>query len=125
MSTQSILERNKDSLLVEYEDKLLQYADDAFAWDKFMVGCEVDKDRIAHAMNFHNLLCTDNCEMAQFIKNKIEDKLGCKKETLCDAIDEYKHHHHKHHNHTHEFECTGSCGIKETCDISNIVTANW
>lgn len=119
MSTQSILEINKGNLLQDYEEKLLHYADAFFVKEKFLVGEGVDLDRIQHTMNFHDLLCTDNCEMSGYIQAKIEGEVGCKSERLCDAIKEYKGCSIDKHNHT-DCEVMAEC-----CDISTIGKTDW
>jgi len=118
MSTQSILEMNKDSLHNEYEENLLYCADAFYVQDKFMVGKGVSLDEISHIMNFHRLMCTDNCEMVEYINNKIIGELGCEKKPLCDTIQEYKSCHNKE-------DCSDTEVIEQCCLISDIGTTEW
>lgn len=119
MSTQSILELNRQTLLEEYEEQLLYYGDAFYVNQKFLVGEEVEMDRVQHVMNFHRLLCTDNCEMVEFIKAKIEGEVGCSKEKLCDLIKEYKNCHPECQ------ECSDNEVLNECCDISSIGKTDW
>lgn len=118
MSTQSILELNKDNLYQEYEEKLLYYGDAFYVNEKFLVGKTIEMDRIQHVMNFHRLLDTDNCEMVEFIRRKIEGEVGCRKEKLCEAIQEYKVCHKKP-------DYSDTEVLQECCDISSIGKVDW
>ena len=75
MSTQSIKELTRERYLQESEDRLLQLSDAYFYKKKFLLGEGVDRDELRFTMQSHRLLSTDNCEMMDFIADKIAGKL--------------------------------------------------
>jgi hypothetical protein len=75
MSTQSILELNKDSYFNKVEDKLLCLSDSYFYKRKFLLGEGVNRDELSFNMTFHRILNSKECTINNYIKNKIEGKL--------------------------------------------------
>lgn len=75
MSTQSILELNRERYLQESEERLLQLSDAYFYKKKFLLGEGVNRDELNFTMQSHRLLSTDDCEMITFIADKIAGKL--------------------------------------------------
>lgn len=75
MATQSILELSRERYLQESEERLLQLSDAYFYKKKFLLGEGVDRDELRFTMQSHKMLCTEDCEMINFIKNKIAGKL--------------------------------------------------
>jgi hypothetical protein len=57
------------------ESDLIQGADLYYLNKKFGVGNDVDKDRIRHAQLFYNILCTDECELIEWVNKKINGDL--------------------------------------------------
>ncbi len=95
-STQSILELNQQRYLEESEEALLLMSDLYFYKKKFLLGCGVDRDKMNFYMQQHRFLCTDICEVIEFIQCKIDGKLEedtikkAKKSTyLMDLIHKY------------------------------------
>ena len=91
MSTQSINEITQDRYRGEAEDKLLHYSDLYFYERHFKVGQGIDRDKVRHYMFIERALCEDSCELAHYIKKKIEGKLEdspkkTKKENLQELI---------------------------------------
>lgn len=75
MSTQSILDLNREIYLDKAEKNLLQMSDAYFFKKRFLMGEGADEDKVDFYSQMYRLLCTDNCEMKDFIQNKIEGKL--------------------------------------------------
>jgi len=75
MSTQSILELDQERYRQEAEKSLLQMSDAYFFKKKFLLGEGVDRDRLNHTIQSHRYLCIDNCEMTNFIADKIAGRL--------------------------------------------------
>lgn len=108
MSVQSILEISRERYLQEAEERLLQMSDAYFFKKKFLLGDGVDRDKLNHTMQNHRFLCTDNCEMIKFIKDKIEGNLEpAKRKTgvkrLQDLLQQIKH----------EFNCTDQEALEQ------------
>lgn len=72
---QSILDLNRQIYLDKAEKNLLQMSDSYYFQKKFRIGEGIDEDKIEFYSQMHRLLCTDNCEMKDFIQNKIEGRL--------------------------------------------------
>lgn len=75
MSTQNILELNRERYLQESEERLLQLSDAYFYKRKFLLGNGVDRDELSFTMQSHRLLDTEDCEMINFISSKISGAL--------------------------------------------------
>lgn len=75
MNTQSILELSIDRYAEEVEENLLQMSDAYFYHKHFMLGAKPERDRVRHAMLFHNILCPDNCHLKDYLQSKIEGRL--------------------------------------------------
>jgi len=75
MSTQSILEQSKQRYFNETDENLLRLNTSYFAHKNFLLGESPDRDKIKHYMLFHRILCTNNCEITNYIQDKIEGKL--------------------------------------------------
>ena len=75
MSTQSILELNKDTYFNKVEDRLLCLSDKYFYKKKFLLGEGVSRDELRFTMNFHRILNSKECSIYDFVKNKIKGKL--------------------------------------------------
>jgi len=72
---QSILDLNRETYLEKAEKNLLQMSDSYYFQKKFKMGEGADEDKVEFYSQMYRLLCTDNCEMKDFIQNKIEGKL--------------------------------------------------
>lgn len=112
MSTQSILKKDKNSLLREVEDQLLCDADAVFTKEKFLVGAGADAGRIQYNMLLHRLLCTDYCEMVEYINKKIAGETECDGCKISETIEHHKKHHKKEH-------CSDTEIVSESCPINN------
>lgn len=79
MSNQSILELDREVYLQKAEKNLLQMSDAYFFNKHFKIGEGVDEDKKDFYYQMYRLLCEENCEIQEFIKDKIEGKLeDCK-----------------------------------------------
>lgn len=57
------------------EEGLLQAADQYHLIKKFGIGREVDKDKLRHDQLFYSILCTDECELVDWVTRKINGDL--------------------------------------------------
>lgn len=85
MSTKNIDYTNRESYLEKSEEMLLSFSNAYFYKKRFLLGEGVDTDKLLFYMQMNESLCTDSCEMLDFIKKKIEGRLskcGVKTENL-------------------------------------------
>lgn len=75
MGTQSILIASQESYAQDFQNKLLKYSNNYYINKHYKVGEEVDRDKLKHAMIFNSLLCTDSCELVDWIVKKIDGTL--------------------------------------------------
>ena len=79
MSNYSLEILNKDTYVKEFEDLILYNFDNYFMQKHFKVGRGIeDNEELEHAILFHRVLCTDNCTILNYVKDKIEGKLDKK-----------------------------------------------
>jgi hypothetical protein len=57
------------------ESDLLKGADQYYLNKKFGIGEDVNKDKIRHAQLFYGILCTDECELIEWVNKKINGDL--------------------------------------------------
>lgn len=57
------------------EEDLLNGADLYYLNKKFGVGEDVDMNKVRHAQLFYNILCTDECELIDWVSKKINGDL--------------------------------------------------
>lgn len=74
MSTQSILELNRQTYFDKSQEQLLCLSDDYFYKKKLFIGEGVDRDKMRFYMQNNRFLCEDNCTLTEYIKDKIEGK---------------------------------------------------
>lgn len=93
MSTQSIYIKNLNYYQYEFENRLLKSVDDLKIYNRFMIGEKPNKDKIFFIKMFNKILCADNCELINFIGDKIKNKTpDCEKNNLriSDVFKEYQ-----------------------------------
>lgn len=73
---QSIREKNIENYQKEFEDKLLSFGKSENIYHRFMVGKRQDKDKSLHTLMMHEKLCPLNCEMVEYIRDKIAGRLN-------------------------------------------------
>lgn len=118
MSTQSILIQNLSSLQEKFDNKLLEMGHNYSLNRRFMIGEEVNPDEIMFVKSFHKLLCTDNCELIDYIDKKIKGKLAeCgvkvkKKPTISDLFKLYQ-------------QQVEACSITEACGVCDWEKTEW
>ncbi len=94
--TQSILVNNLDSQKDYFDRRLLETGRDFMIHKRFMIGKPVNHNELMFIKSFHKLLCTDNCELKDWISKKIQGKLeDCeikvkKKPTVSDLFKIYQ-----------------------------------
>lgn len=111
MGTQSILFKDKNVLFSEFEDRLICQTDEMYVNEKFLIGEPVEDEELYHTLAFYRLLCTDSCEMTNYINDKINGDIGCDNQILSENIIEYKQHYTKP-------SCSGTDVIQNYCTIS-------
>ncbi len=76
MSTYSLNILDREKYLEEFEENIV-YSFDRYLYQKnFRIGNGIeDKKELKHNLIFHRLLCTENCEMIEYIQCAIEGEL--------------------------------------------------
>jgi hypothetical protein len=72
---QNFLYLTQENYFDKFENNLLKYADLLYLNKKFGVGEDVDKDKVRHSQLFYNILCTDECELIDWVWKKINGDL--------------------------------------------------
>lgn len=96
MSTQSVLVKNLESYQEIFDNRLFKIADSYQIYRRFMIGQKMNFSEMMFVKSFHNLLCTDNCELIEWVNKKIKGKLKeCgvkhkKKPTISDLFKIYQ-----------------------------------
>lgn len=76
MSNYSLEILNREIYLEEFEDLIIYNFDNYFMREHFKVGKGIeDTEELEHALLFQRILCTDNCTILNYVKDKIEGKL--------------------------------------------------
>lgn len=75
MSTKNIDYTTRQNYLEKSEDMLLLQSDAYFNKKRFLLGNGVNKDKMIFYLQMNKSLCTKNCEMIDFIQDKIDGKL--------------------------------------------------
>lgn len=116
MSAQSILTESIENHQYEFDRKLLDAGDKFTMHKRFMVGTGINIDRMMHIKSFHKLLCTDNCELIDFINKKIKGEIkDCDMKGKLKISDLYKKYE----------EVNGGCSITEACSGCNWEVIEW
>jgi hypothetical protein len=72
---QNFLNLSQENYFDKFEKDLLKQADLLYLNKKFGIGKDVDKDKLRHSQMFHNILCTDECELIDWVWKKINGDL--------------------------------------------------
>jgi hypothetical protein len=104
---QNFLYLTQENYFDKAESDLLKYADLLYLNKKFGIGEDVDKDKVRHSQLFYNILCTDECELIDWVWKKINGEL----ENL-----EYRHKLKDPRIYNYYFGHNDSEGITECCD---------
>ena len=67
---------NQESLYDYHSDKLLKQADLYYLKEKFALKTEYDELRTIHSYLLKDILCTENCEIINFLNKKLRGALG-------------------------------------------------
>lgn len=70
----------------KYEKRLLNLANKENLWERFMLGEKMDKDLFLHTFFMIDKVCPINCEVYNFIWDKIEGNLKCDYQTIYQTI---------------------------------------
>lgn len=75
MSTQSIIKKSKERYYEEFDKKAQCNADHYFMYNNFRIGEDMNYMEALFYNKLKKLMCTDNCELVDWIKKKLEGKL--------------------------------------------------
>lgn len=75
MSAQQILTQTQQSKATEVDNKLYQMVSTHVLYSDFLVGCPINHWEMQHALIMQDILCTNNCDLIEHIKDKIWGKL--------------------------------------------------
>lgn len=75
MSTQQILNLDSSVLLEKFRKQVIENADKEYFKRYFNIGEGFDYDKAMFFSNLEKIVCTDNCELSDWIKKKLEGKL--------------------------------------------------
>ncbi len=75
MSSQSILVKSIDSIQESSEETLLKNANNYILEKRFALGKGMNFDETAHASRLLDFLCTENCELIDYINKALLDEL--------------------------------------------------
>ena len=82
MSTQSILLKDKAHYAKEFEKQILWNADRYYMHRFYRLGEDMNFNEAMYYSKMGSFICTKNCELIDWIKNKLEGKLeNCGKKT--------------------------------------------
>lgn len=62
-----------------FQDSLIKTADKYHLEKNFGIGKKVDQDKLRHDQMFYDILCTDSCELIDWVQKKIDGELECDK----------------------------------------------
>lgn len=97
MSTQSISTLSKDKYLREAQEILIYNFEQYFYYRNFRLGTGIDEEESLHNMYLSELLCDNNCEVYNYLYDKIAGKLKTKKSkklSISESIGHYNSHQH-------------------------------
>ena len=66
----------QEAYLDSAQEYLIRSADLYYLDKKFGMGENLDKDKIRHSQLFYNILCTEECEIVDWVSKKINGELG-------------------------------------------------
>ena len=75
MSTQSILLKDKAHYAKEFEKQILWNADRYYMYRFYRLGEDINFNEAMYYSKMGSFICTKNCELIDWIKNKMEAKL--------------------------------------------------
>lgn len=74
MGQQSVFEKNRLNLLKNVNKILLDLADEQYLKEHFLVGKELNKDKLKYNLLMKYVLCTSNCDVIEYIWKQIKGK---------------------------------------------------
>ena len=72
---QNFLTLTQQNYFDKFEKDLLKQADLLYLNKKFGMGEEVDMDKVRHSQMLHNILCTNECELIDWVNKKITGQI--------------------------------------------------
>lgn len=79
---QNLLNLSQENYFDVHEEFLLKQADSYYLTKKFGIGEEINKDRLRHSLLFYNILCTDECELIDWVNKKITGQIDGYRTTI-------------------------------------------
>lgn len=108
---QNFRELSQENYFDKFEDDLLRQADLYYLNKKFGIGQDVDKDKLRHSQMFYNILCTDECELIDWVSKKINGDLeGVKYRSKLEDFKIYDE----------PYGCDDSCNLTSCCNWAEI-----
>lgn len=84
MGQQSLKIKNRVEVLNQIQKELLEDADKKYMKDHFLVGEDINMDKVKHNQLIEYALCTPNCEIIDWVWYKINKDFS--KEEYCKLI---------------------------------------
>lgn len=75
MGQESINSKTQENYFDKSKEQLICFANKEKLKINFKLGNGADKDKVRHNQILYSILCTDNCEIVDYIWDKIEGKL--------------------------------------------------
>jgi hypothetical protein len=73
---QNLLNLTQENYYDNFETAILKQADLHYLVKKFGIGEDIDRDRLRHDQMFYNILCTDECELIDWVNKKITGQIN-------------------------------------------------
>jgi hypothetical protein len=110
MGQESIKVLSQDNYYDSFKKQLVSEAGKEFLHNNFKLGAGANKDKVRHAQMFYDMLCTDNCEIIDWVWDKIEGKL---ENVDCTKVD------------TKDLNCLKDCC--DSCSVDDLIEdcCNW
>ncbi len=75
MSQQQINRKSAENYLEKAQDTLKRQADLFYLEEHFKISSKYDRNKFIHAQLYKDILCTDDCEILNWVDRKIRGKL--------------------------------------------------
>lgn len=86
MGQQSLKIKNRLSIIDSTKKELLEMANERYLHEHFLLGCDIDEDKLKHNLLIKYALCTTNCEVIDWVWYKISGALLCEKKYEFDLV---------------------------------------
>lgn len=111
MSATSVQTQDITYFKDKFQKELLLQGNKVFMFNSFNVGSKTEYQKILHTLLFEKILCRKNCEIYNFIEDRVMGKDShCK--SLFQGIQEYEH-------------CPREKVIEQACPIKLVQSVEW